>query len=284
MSLLISFSYSEKMLKQVRGVEQRPLMLKIRQEGAFKNIEHVKTPDKKKPRYNLICIGSTKDAKNRIVISEKSQPEQTWATMTLVHAWTEVQKKMKMIASNQLRHKRMLTMSSAHFTFECQSQIKRQIKIFDDSICSEQDISSMPNHQIRFDDGIFFLLSLITLLFNHGSQLDPHQLVNILLPFSKNADRELGRLCTIQSAHAYLDHLLDTLRFVFAISKRINSIIKDANDTLGHMDVCQGKALFEVLSNHNPNSNKGRNEIFKLIFDKKVGAIGGIYDDSYEKV
>ena len=44
----------------------------------------------------------------------------------------------------------------------------------------------MPTHQIRFDDGIFFLITLITTIFNHGSQLDPHQLVNILLPLTLN--------------------------------------------------------------------------------------------------
>ena len=110
-------------------------------------------------------------------------------------------------------------MSSAHFTFECQSQIKRQIKI-----CDEQDISSMPNHQIRFDDGIFFMLSLITVLFNHGSKLDAHQLVNMFLPYTKNPNRELGRQCTIQPACAYLTHMLSTLRFIYAMSKRINVV------------------------------------------------------------
>ena len=167
-------------------------------------------------------------------------------------------------------------MSSAHFTFECQSQIKRQIKIFDDSVCDEQDISSMPNHQIRFDDGIFFMLSLITMLFNHGSQFDAHQLVNMFVPYTKNPDRELGRQCTIQPASAYLTHILSTLRFIYAMSKRINAIMKDANETLGHMDVCQGQAFFEVISNYNINSTKGRNELHKLLFDKKSGAIGGI--------
>ena len=49
----------------------------------------------------------------------------------------------------------------------------------------------MPTHQIRFDDGIFFLVTLITTIFNHGSQLDPHQLVNILLPFNKNPDSDI---------------------------------------------------------------------------------------------
>ena len=78
------------MLKRIREVEQKPLMSKIRREGAFKSMEHVKTSDEKKPKYNLICIGSTKDSKNRIVISEKAQIQQTWATTALVNAPTEV--------------------------------------------------------------------------------------------------------------------------------------------------------------------------------------------------
>ena len=100
----------------------------------------------------------------------------------------------------------------------------------------------MPNHQIRFDDGIFFLLSLITTLLNHGSQLDTHQLVDIFLLYSKNPDKETGRQCTIQPARPHLPTMLSTLRFVYAMSKRINAIMKDAK-TLGHMDVCQGRTL-----------------------------------------
>ena len=132
---------------------------------------------------------------------------------------------------------------------------------------------------IRFDDGIFYLLSLITMLFNHGSQLDANQLVNILLPYSKNPDKDLGRQCTIQPARAHVNTMLKMLRFIFAMSRKINSLMKDANETLGHMDVCQGKALFDVVSSYNVNSNKGRNELFKLLFDKKVGALGSIYTD-----
>ena len=73
--------------------------------------------------------------------------------------------------------------------------------------------------------------------------------------------------------------MLPTLKFVYAMSKRINSIMKDANEVLGHMDVCQGKALFEVVGSYDVNTRKGRNELFKLLFDKKSGAIGGIYED-----
>ena len=55
--------------------------------------------------------------------------------------------------------------------------------------------------------------------------------------------------------------------------------MKDSEETLGHMDVCQGKALFEVISRYDTNTRKGRNELYKLLFDRKVGAIGGIYED-----
>ena len=135
----------------------------------------------------------------------------------------------------------MLTMSSENFTFEC--QIKREITIFDDGICSDQDVSSIPTHQVRFDYGIFFLLSLITTIFNHGSQLDANQLVNILMPFSKNPDIEMQRKCTIQPSRVYHKVMLQTLQFVYAISKRINWLMKDCNGPQDHMDVCQGKEL-----------------------------------------
>ena len=132
------------------------MLSKIRREGTFKPMDVVKiNQDEKKPKYNLICIGSTKDSKNRIIVSEKAQSEVHWATTTLSNAPHDIQKKIKVIAADKPRHKRMLTMSSANFTFECLSQIKRQITIFDDGICSDQDVSSMPTHQVRFDDGIF---------------------------------------------------------------------------------------------------------------------------------
>ena len=57
--------------------------------------------------------------------------------------------------------------------------------------------------------------------------------------------------------------------------ERVNDLMKDSEETLGHMDVCLGKALFEVVSLYDTNTRKGRNELFKLFFDKKVGAIGG---------
>ena len=38
--------------------------------------------------------------------------------------------------------------------------------------------------------------------------------------------------------------------------------MKDADDVVGHMDVCQGKALFEVISGYDVNTKKGRNELY----------------------
>ena len=48
---------------------------------------------------------------------------------------------------------------------------------------------------------------------------------------------------------------------------------------MNHMDLCQGKALFEALKSYNTNTMKGSNEIYKLLCDKKTGTIGGIYED-----
>ena len=143
-----SFPFLEKLLKRARGHEQQPLLSKIRREGAFKPKDTFKTQDEKKPKYNLICIGSTRDAKNRIILSEKAQSEQSLATTVLNNAPMEAQKRIKQIAADKQKHKRMLTMSSKNFTFECQSQIKRKITIFDNSSCSDQDLSSMTTHQI----------------------------------------------------------------------------------------------------------------------------------------
>ena len=55
--------------------------------------------------------------------------------------------------------------------------------------------------------------------------------------------------------------------------------MKDINNDTNHIDICQGKAFHDLISNYNTQSVKRRNKIFKLIFDKKPGAIGGIYDD-----
>ena len=47
--------------------------------------------------------------------------------------------------------------------------------------------------------------------------------------------------------------------------------MKDINDDTNHMDICRVKAFHDVTSNYNTQSAKRRNEIFKLIFDKKHG-------------
>ena len=282
-----SFFFVEKLLQKARGVQeqqqQQPLLSQIRREGVFKSVDHIKTAkrqDEMKPKYNLVCIGSTKDQKNRMILSERVQSEHSWSTVVLTKAPLEVQKKIKQIATDKPKHKRMLTMSSKNFTFECQSQIKQKITIFEDSICSEQDVSEMPTHQIRFDDDALFLITLITTIFNHGSQLDPHQLVNILLPLNKNSDSDIvGRKCTIQPLEAYQPVLLKLLQYTYCMCKRVNHLMKDSEETLGHMDVCLGKALFKVVSSYDTDTRKGRNELFKLFFDRKAGAIGGIYED-----
>ena len=73
--------------------------------------------------------------------------------------------------------------------------------------------------------------------------------------------------------------MLNLLKFIFALSKRVNKFMKDINNDTNHMDTCQGKVFHEVISNYNMQSARGRNKIFTLIFDKKHLAIGGIYDD-----
>ena len=45
--------------------------------------------------------------------------------------------------------------------------------------------------------------------------------------------------------------------------------MRDTSDETNHMDLCQGKALFEALKACNTHTVKGRNEIHKLLFDKK---------------
>ena len=165
-----------------------PLMSKIRIEGKFKTLEKVKKDDEHtyKPKFNLICIGSVKDIKAHIVLSEKAQVDQKWSTTTLKVASVELQKKVDTIVNGLPKHERMMMMSSKHFTFECQNQIKRNVITFDDTSVADQEVNQMTTHQIRFDDGIFFFFSLIITLLNHGSQFDTNQLLNIFFPFSKN--------------------------------------------------------------------------------------------------
>ena len=188
-------------------------------------------------------------------------------------------KKVNAIICNQKKHKRMMVCSSKHFTFECQNQIKRNIVMFDDTAVGEQDVSQMPTHQIRFDDGNFFFCSLIITLFSHGSQFNADQLLSIFLPFSKNPEQEEGRICIFQPTQKYTQFVLNLLKFIFAMCKRMNKLMRGTSDSTNHMDSCQGKVLFEALKTCNMHMIKGRNEIHKLLFDKKTGTVGGIYED-----
>ena len=90
------------------------------------------------------------------------------------------------VAKAQPRNKRMMIFSSQHCTFDLQHSTKRgTIVTIDDSHVEDQKPIAMATHQIRFDDGIFFCLSLMVTLFNHGSQFDAHHLLNMLFPLVK---------------------------------------------------------------------------------------------------
>ena len=59
-------------------------------------MDHIKTAkqqDEEKPKYNLVCIGSTKDQKNWMILSERVQSEHSWSTAVLTKAPLEIQKK-----------------------------------------------------------------------------------------------------------------------------------------------------------------------------------------------
>ena len=176
----------------------------------------------------------------------------------------------------QLRTKKMLTMGSKDFTFDVKSQITRTIKTLEASSVKDQLVSDMPLHQFRFDDQIFSLMMLILTLFNHGSAIDADQLVNMILPFSTNLERE-GRICIIQPSKGHIPYILDILRYIYAMSRRVNRLLNDSDN--GHMDSAQGLTLFKVMNKFNTSTGKHRNEMFKLLFDKKTGSLGGIYED-----
>ena len=56
----------------------------MRVDGTFKKMEKVKQDDDhQRPKFNLICIGNVKNSKNRLVLSEKAQPDQKWSTTTI---------------------------------------------------------------------------------------------------------------------------------------------------------------------------------------------------------
>ena len=119
-------------------------------------------------------------------------------------------------------------------------------------------------------------MTLILTLFNHGSAFDADQLVNMVLLFSTNPERE-GRICIIQPSKGHLPYILDILHYIYAMTHRVNRLLNDTVDE--HMDSAQRLSLFKVINKFNTNTSKHRNEIFKLLFDKKTGSLGGIYED-----
>ena len=236
--------------------------------------------DNEKTKYNLITIGNVGHSRTRLVISEKVQPESKWHSNTLKKVPDIKRKVDTKLAKNQPRNKRMMVFSSQHCTFDCQHSIKRgKLVTFDNTHFGDQQPENMATHQIRFDGVIFLCLSLITTLFNHGSQFDPHQLLNMLCPFSRNPEIE-GRICVIQPGHKYAPYPLNILRFVYAMCKRVNRVMRDTVDESKHMGCCQGVALFAHLQkSSNTQTNQGRKDLFKLFFNKEDGVFGGIYED-----
>ena len=229
-------------------------------------------------KFNFVCIGNVNDSKTRVLISEKQMPNESFSTSVLKNAPTDVIKKVDDVARGRPKTKKMLTMSSRDFVFEVKSQITRTVKTLDSSQVSDQLVSEMPMHQYRFDDQIMSLMTLIPVLFNHGSAFDPDQLVNIFLPHSSNPEKE-GRICIIQPSKQHIPYMHNVLRYVYAMSKRMNRLMADDTKPNKHMDKAQGVNMFSVLSKCNTNVAKQRNEMYKMLFDKKSGIIGGIYDD-----
>ena len=267
------------------------LLPQIREMGASKSLEELKknatttndgdnksSSSNNAKKFQFVCMGNVNAAKTRIVISEKNVLHEKWSTTVLKEAPTDVAKKVEEIAhKQQLRTKKMLTMSLKDFTFDVKSQITRTIKKLDVSSIKDQLVSDMPLHQFQFDDQIFSLMMLILTLFNHGSAFDADQLVNMILPFSTNPEQE-GRICIIQPSKGHIPYILDILRYVYAMSRRVNRLLNDSDDGR-HMDSAQGLTLFTVMNKFNTSTGKHRNEMFKLLFDKKTGSLGGIYED-----
>ena len=274
-------------MKETRATGETGLLPRIRETGAFKSLEESKknamnddnrnSTSSSSRKFQFVCMGNFNAAKTRIVISEKNVTHEKWSTSVLKQAPTDVAKKVEEIAhKQQTRTKKMLTMSSKDFTFDVKSQIKRSIKKLDGSSVKDQLVSDMPLHQFLFNDQIFSLMTLIITLFNNGSAFNADQLVNMILPFSTNPERE-GRICVIQPSKGHLPYILDILRYIYSMSRRVNRLLNDSND--GHMVSAQGLTLFKVMSKFNTNASKQRNDMFKLLFDKKNGSLGGIYED-----
>ena len=229
-------------------------------------------------KFNFVCMGNVSDSKTRVLISEKVMPHESFSTTVLKKAPQDVVKRIDDIAKDRVKSKKMLTMSSKDFIFDVKSQITRTVKTLDGSIISDQLVSEMPMHQYRFDDQIMSLMTLIPVLFNHGSSFDADQLVNILLPHSSNPEKD-GRICIIQPTKAHIPFMRNLLRYVYAMSKRMHRLMADDVKPNKHMDKAQGTSLFSILSKCNTNVAKQRNELYKMLFDKKSGSIGGIYED-----
>ena len=214
-------------MKETRSSGETGLLPRIRESRAFKSLEESKrnamndddkSSNSSARKFQFVCMGNVNAAKTRIVVSEKNLPHEKWSTTVLKQAPSDIAKKVEEIAHKQQpRTKKMLTMSLKDFTFDIKSQITRSIKKLDGSSVKDQLVSDMPLHQFRFDDQIFSLMTLIITLFNHGSAFNADQLVNMILPFSTNPERE-GRICIIQLSKGHLPYILDILRYIYAMS------------------------------------------------------------------
>ena len=263
------------------------LLSQIRETGGpFKKIEDSKKEvvelqqdnSSVSSKFNFVCMGNIGDNKTRLLVSEKQMPHESFSTTILNKAPVDVVKKIKDVARGRPKSKKMLVMSSKDFTFEVKSQITRTVKSLDGSIISDQLVSEMPMHQYRFDDQIMSLMTLVPVLFNHGSSFDADQLVNILLPHSSNPEKD-GRICIIQPTKQHIPFMHNLLRYIFAMSKRMHRLMADDIKPNKHMDKAQGASFFSVIGKCNTNVAKQRNDLYKMLFDKKKGSIGGIYED-----
>ena len=277
------------MLRESRSKKNTGLLSQIREGGSFKKLEESKrtvelnysNSSNGSNKFNFVCMGNVSDSKTRVLISEKVMPHESFSTTVLKRAPSDVVKKIEDIARGRVKSKKMLNMSSKDFIFDVKSQITRTVKTLEGSIISDQLVSEMPMHQYRFDNQIMSLMTLIPVLFNHGSSFDADQLVNILLPHSSNPEKD-GRICIIQPTKAHIPFMHGILRYIYAMSKRMHRLMADDVKPNKHMDKAQGASLFSILSKCNANVAKQRNELYKMLFDKKSGSIGGIYEDMCE--
>ena len=247
-------------------------------EDSKKEVVELQQDNSASSKFNFVCMGNIGDNKTRLLVSEKQMPHESFSTTILNKAPVDVVKKIEDIARGRPKSKKMLIISSKDFTFEVKSQITRTVKSLDGSIISDQLVSEMPMHQYRFDDQIMSLMTLVPVLFNHGSSFDADQLVNILLPHSSNPEKD-GRICIIQPTKQHIPFMHNLLRYIFAMSKRMHRLMADDIKPNKHMDKAQGASFFSVIGKCNTNVAKQRNDLYKMLFDKKRGSIGGIYED-----